>query len=177
MLQACCVTRWWSLVVVVVGVMAPVGNHWGIISRYKINLLVNKIKGGKKRTYLHRPKQHIVWAIGMTQVGWLCPCHVAGLPHHQHCKTSGVRFSSILGMKVGFLTIKVWIQGGWIWDEFPLPCFQHQNGWYSVDFFFINQEEEILITLGDEFWGMLFIHLQGMNLQLHITKDGIDWDP
>ena len=53
----------------------------------------------------------------------------------QHCKTSGIRFSSILGMKVGFLTIKVWIQGGWIWDEFPLPCFQHQNGWYSVDVF------------------------------------------
>ena len=51
MLQICHITRWWSLVVVV-GVTVLVGHHWGIIGTYKINLVVNKIKRGEKKTYL-----------------------------------------------------------------------------------------------------------------------------
>ena len=35
-------------------------------------------------------------------------------------------------MKPKFPTIKVWIWGGWIWDEFHSTFFQHKNGQYSV---------------------------------------------
>ena len=100
-----------------------------------------------------------------------------------HRKTSGARFSSILGMKVEFLTIKVWIQGVWIWDEFHLPYFQQKNRWIPRYVFLpvygiwisdegqMNSEVCFFICLwGMNFWwktdgfqGMFFICLQGTN--------------